>query len=632
MKNVLFILLISLNCLIPQGVQATTLVGWAEMPRLTLSDGPTSNQFNNIAHSITDKQFVQGFSAVIASDKQDIFYFLTDNGFGKKTNSADALLRIYEVNIQFNQPNNKPQKVKPLHFLTLSDPHKKLSFPIQADFSHYYNQTQNPEVDAQIVQKRLLTGADIDPESMRLDREGHLWIGDEFGPFLIKLNQTGEVLQSEMSLAGVKSADHPFLNGEIPNLRTSAGFEGLAVSPNGEKLYPILQSTIKGDVKKTLRIYEFDTVSGKYTDHFYRYQLDDLGRNVNDFIAVNDHEFLVLEQNWKNKRNPTPFAKVYLIDINEVPIGGVVKKTEIVDLMDIADPHDLNQDEKKKFSFEFPLIETLLILDKSTILVANDNDFKDVTQFIKVHLDKPLPLAHISKSNLNTSEWQRYEASWQADFGDRSLYGWLTTLAYFIVFFRAAYLAYTAKLNIESPAFWLSIAMLLLLLGLNKELDLQTNITQYFRGLAREQGWYADRRYFQKMFIFGIMLMTPVFLFLLRYQIKQAWKHYKLVLLGLVFLFVFVFIRAASFHHVDTVLNHTIGRMRYYQGLELIALMVMLLGSYMCKPIAKIKKVKLSPNQVLGQCPECGETSVNQVADNRVLKCKQCGCKYKTIT
>ena len=194
--------------------------------------------------------------------------------------------------------------------------------------------------------------------------------------FLIKINHAGQILRSEIGLAGLKSVDHPFLNGETPNLKTSTGFEGLAVSPNGEKLYPILQGTIKGDVKKTLRIYEFDTVAEKYTDHFYIYQLNDLGRNVNDFIAVNDHEFLVLEQNWKSMRNPTPFAKVYLIDINEVPIGGVVKKTELVDLMDISDPDDLNQDQKKKFSFEFRLIETLHILDKSTILVVNDNDFK----------------------------------------------------------------------------------------------------------------------------------------------------------------------------------------------------------------------------------------------------------------
>ena len=205
-------------------------------------------------------------------------------------------------------------------------------------------------------------------------------------------------------------------------------------------------------------------------------------------------------------------------------------------------------------------------------------------------MDQPLQLAHFKQSSLNTSTWQRYEASWLADFGDRSLYGWLTTIAYFIVFFRAAYLAYYAKLNLESPIFWISIAMLLLLLGLNKELDLQTNITQYFRGLAREQGWYADRRIYQKMFILGMLLMTPVFLFALRNQLKQAWKNYKLVMLGLVILFVFVFIRASSFHHVDTVLNLTIGRMRYYQGLELLALMVILLGSYTGKPIVVTKK------------------------------------------
>jgi hypothetical protein len=38
----------------------------------------------------------------------------------------------------------------------------------------------------------------------------------------------------------------------------------------------------------------------------------------------------------------TPFKKLYLIDIAGVANGGTVAKTELVDLMNIADPDGLN--------------------------------------------------------------------------------------------------------------------------------------------------------------------------------------------------------------------------------------------------------------------------------------------------
>ena len=61
-------------------------------------------------------------------------------------------------------------------------------------------------------------------------------------------------------------------------------------------------------------------------------------------VAIDDHRFIVLERNGGTATTPTPFKKVYLIDIEDVADGGVARKTELVDLMNIADPHDLNGD------------------------------------------------------------------------------------------------------------------------------------------------------------------------------------------------------------------------------------------------------------------------------------------------
>ena len=52
----------------------------------------------------------------------------------------------------------------------------------------------------------MLTGADLDIESMQRDRDGTLWFGDEFGPFLIHTSADGRVLHAPYSLP---DPDHP---------------------------------------------------------------------------------------------------------------------------------------------------------------------------------------------------------------------------------------------------------------------------------------------------------------------------------------------------------------------------------------------------------------------------------------
>ena len=75
-------------------------------------------------------------------------------------------------------------------------------------------------------------------------------------------------------------------------------------------------------------------------------------------------------------------------------------KTELVDLMQLADPDDLNGDGQRSFSFPYVTIESVLPLDSRTLLVTNDNNFPygggrglnaDVTEFLKISLSNPIP-------------------------------------------------------------------------------------------------------------------------------------------------------------------------------------------------------------------------------------------------
>src|SRR6188768_958255 len=85
---------------------ANELTAFAVMPANTFAVGSTSGQFagsgaGGNALPLVNKQPVQGISAVLAGPTDDTFYVMPDNGFGAKTNSADALLRVYAIKPDF---------------------------------------------------------------------------------------------------------------------------------------------------------------------------------------------------------------------------------------------------------------------------------------------------------------------------------------------------------------------------------------------------------------------------------------------------------------------------------------------------------------------------------------------------
>jgi hypothetical protein len=401
---------------------APTLSGWAMMPAATFSDGPTSGQFaapNPYGTNVppyAGKQAVQGFSAVLPGPGADVFRFLVDNGFGAKSNSADSLLRMYSVQVDFRTRHGGSGTVLPAVWatgrpaaafdsgtrITLNDANHQLGLPIQADYSNYYNNPVNPPVDAAIRNGRLLTGADLDVESVRRDRNGHYWFGDEFGPYLVKTDAYGTVLRAAIPLPGVYAPENrDVLSGAAAaNLPGSGGFEGMAINHSGTRLYTLLEKTVAGDAAKTLRINEFDIASEAYTGVHYVYRLSADGTNIGDMTAVDDHRFIVIERNGGTATNGVvPFKRLYLIDIAGVADGGTVAKTELVDLMNIADPDDLNGDGSTVYGMPYVTIENVLVLNERTLLVVNDNNFpygggralaSDNSEFVRIALPEPL--------------------------------------------------------------------------------------------------------------------------------------------------------------------------------------------------------------------------------------------------
>ncbi len=151
---------------------------------------------------------------------------------------------------------------------------------------------------------------------------------------------------------------------------------------------------------------------------------------------------------------------------------------------------------------------------------------------------------------------------WQL-IGDPTALGWTTFLAYLLAAmacWRAAKFGNARSLQTQTSAtpgsdglrtlcwWWLGVGILMFLLGLNKQLDLQTFLTEVGKIMARDQGWYEGRRHVQVLFVGMLAIVLGVISVLAAYALRPVLSHVLPALVGLVLIFIFVIFRAMVFH------------------------------------------------------------------------------------
>ncbi len=358
----------------PESVPATSALSDKSAPRPTGISLPLKGQP------------VQGLSG-IKNLKDGTFLTLTDNGFGSKANSPDAMLMFHVV-----KPDWKSGAVERVSTTFLSDPDRKVPFRIVNENSP----------------KRYLTGSDFDIESIQPIGDA-LWFGDEFGPFLIKTDRSGKVLavyETKVDGKPVRSPDHPSVGmPAVPGpvkfeVRRSKGFEGMAASADGKFLYPLLEGPLltesgapeAKDGKAFLRILEFDVNKGEYTGRSWKYALEAPTNSIGDFNLIDAQSGLIIERDDTEGdvalacvagaikvdcfNVPAKFKRIYKVDLSQADADGFVKKVGYIDLMDIEDPNRLAKQGGKdgKLTFPFFTIENVDIVDADRIIVGNDNN------------------------------------------------------------------------------------------------------------------------------------------------------------------------------------------------------------------------------------------------------------------
>ncbi len=134
---------------------------------------------------------------------------------------------------------------------------------------------------------------------------------------------------------------------------------------------------------------------------------------------------------------------------------------------------------------------------------------------------------------------------------------WVTVAAYVLAALLSAIAARYAWLRRETgeTLFWRSTAVLLVLLGINELLDLQTLLTEIGRANAEAYGWYGVHRKVQYVFVIALIIAATLAGAALLWVTRRTHRAVRLAIAGLAFIGLFVLLRAASFHHLDDLLG-----------------------------------------------------------------------------
>jgi len=141
---------------------------------------------------------------------------------------------------------------------------------------------------------------------------------------------------------------------------------------------------------------------------------------------------------------------------------------------------------------------------------------------------------------------------WRPGIGDPTVLGWSTAAGYAVV---AGLCLWAARATAGDRWKWRLVAIVMAILAVNKQLDLQSLLTDIGRTIARQDGWYRERRAIQQTAVLVALAMAGLLTGLAVFLDRRFWQRHLLLGFGMLVLLTFVAVRALSFHHVDVLLR-----------------------------------------------------------------------------
>lgn len=287
------------------------------------------------------------------------------------------------------------------------------------------------------AQQSLLS---FDAEAVQMLADGSGFVSDEFGAYIARFD-ANLMITGITQLPAAARPHRPFgtLNFDADTLptngrRNNQGLEGLAITPDGTRLFALLQSGLVQDIDVTLaesrtnvRLFVYDISAthldapllvGEYVVKLPRYDSNGNGSGVNhsasqsEILAIGSHQFLMLPEDGNGfgsgSIDPGVYKSVQLVDFScatnilglydaegqSVSPAGVLPpsihaaaSTDVINLLNPADHArfgiNTTNTSPNSFTFNEKLEGMALVPDLATartddyfLFVANDNDYQ----------------------------------------------------------------------------------------------------------------------------------------------------------------------------------------------------------------------------------------------------------------
>lgn len=183
------------------------------------------------------------------------------------------------------------------------------------------------------VQANEFSTLRLDPEGIRMSPQRTFYISDEYGPYVFEFDRQGHLkrriaIPAKFFISNPNANPNDELTGNTAGRQANRGMEGLAISPDGRTLFGMMQNALIQDnglsgldrLGLNNRILKIDLVTGETHEYVYVLEAINRGQGVCDILAINEHEFLVIDRDNRSNLQSPPQAptrkKIYKIDLN----------------------------------------------------------------------------------------------------------------------------------------------------------------------------------------------------------------------------------------------------------------------------------------------------------------------------
>ena len=251
----------------------------------------------------------------------------------------------------------------------------------------------------------------LDPEGLAALNDGSFWISDEYGPHLVHYDADGIELARINPFANdernnlVIDGKQLLLPAEFANRRANRGMESLTITPDQTTLVGVIESSLDNPDKvgrdaDVTRIITINVVTGYIAQYLYRL---DTAKHVNSgIVAINDHEFYIIEHDRKMPLQEVNAQKhIYKIDITQATnIEGVANQ--------VMDNHyNLEQNEALGLMINAQTLEQFLAFDEQNWQVLAELNIKPVRKTLVVDVIGAVDYPHDKLEGL----WLRQDGS-----------------------------------------------------------------------------------------------------------------------------------------------------------------------------------------------------------------------------